>query len=130
MHLVELVTLNAESEAVGSKVWAGIRLAEWFGRETKRIYSAFQVPGGADEGLMELRDLEVVIKANGGSITPRKLRRRRSRYRSCEEAEKALNRLKKKRGGEWRLVKTRRRPPRVSAAGFQGLASRLNDVFP
>jgi hypothetical protein len=76
---------------------AGIRLAEWFGREGLRVY---KMQGGLSaEG--ELLQLVSYIRRCGGSIRLRDLQRGNRAFKTPGRAEEALNDLVGRGWGRW-----------------------------
>ena len=76
---------------------AGIRLARWFGREARRIYSILDE---SDEG-RERRRLVELIQRKGGSVTARALMRSSRQWATANDAEAALDDLAAARYGRW-----------------------------
>ncbi|WLD12820.1 YfjI family protein [Planctellipticum variicoloris] len=82
---------------------AGIALADWFGREAKRI----NVESTESPEEAERRELVELIRARNGAITVRKLMQCRRRYRkSAHEARSALTALVKAGLGRWHTEQT------------------------
>ena len=76
---------------------AGIALADWFARETERVYDILS----ESDDERELRALQELISRKGGSITPRELQRSNGRrYRTTEAALVALTSLATAGAGE------------------------------
>lgn len=83
-----------------------ITLVIWFGEEQYRIYSELFTP----ESTAEIDELVALIASNGGRITPSGLMDRKSRFKTADSAEKALNNLVRQKLGHWEVVKTKGRP--------------------
>jgi hypothetical protein len=95
--IVQLAT-DAQSMAVDEmSMKASITLAEWFGREGRRVYG---VLGESDEQ-REHRRLVELIEQKGGRITVRELSRTSRRYAAAEMAEAALEGLASAGIGFW-----------------------------
>lgn len=81
-------TLEAEDIVDRQSIEAGIAMANWFGREAKRIYASM---AGRESKIDELIG---TILDHGGGITVRQLQsKHRHRYPKAEDAEKALREL-------------------------------------
>jgi hypothetical protein len=80
---------------------AGIALADWFGHETKRVYSVLrESPEDRDR-----RRLVELIQAKGGRVTVRELSRSSRLYSSAAEWEQALGELAEAGVGRWESPK-------------------------
>ncbi|MBX9654744.1 DUF3987 domain-containing protein [bacterium] len=91
-HVVDRVHQNKDDISyIGEEsIAAGIRLADWFAQESKRVYSILSETA-EERSLRTLRDL---IARKGGMVTPRELQRANDRlYRTSEDAQAALIRL-------------------------------------
>jgi hypothetical protein len=90
--LVRFDALDATS------IQTGIKLADWFGYEARRVYGNL---AESDED-REQRELVELIKRKGGRITPRELQRATNqRCRTAEDAEQRLIALAKAGLGTW-----------------------------
>lgn len=107
-HLVDCIRNRVEgnqSVIHENSIERGIQLAEWFKRETRRVYRSF---GGYDS---EVHDLVELIRTEcGGEITARELRAKRRKYRAAGTAQQALEDLKEKNLGRFETRSTDGRP--------------------
>ncbi len=76
---------------------AGVKLAEWFKAEAKRVY---EVLAESDEDRDQRRLIEW-IQRKGGAVTVREVQQGHRQYRTAEDAEMALNSLVKAELGTW-----------------------------
>jgi hypothetical protein len=76
---------------------AGIRLAEWFKHEARRVYSRLS----ETEEDQSRRELVEWITRKGGSVTARDVQQGRREFKKAPEAEEALDELVKARHGQW-----------------------------
>jgi len=102
VHFVRLcagdLSLKDAERIDESSIDAGIRLADWFGGEARRIYVVL----AETESEQADRKLVEVIGRHGGEITARDLSSNyRSRFPTVEDAELSLNRLAEKDHGGW-----------------------------
>jgi hypothetical protein len=107
VHLVRCASDDASAtpDAVDeASVSAGIKLADWFGAEGRRVY-AMLADGDGDDGLpSELRKLMSYLEEKGGSLTVRKVTQGLSRYRGRTDlAEADLQRLVSAGRAEWQV---------------------------
>jgi len=94
-------TITHDSPLDRQSMEAGIRLCEWFKRETTRVYAILKE---SDES-REQRRLVEWIERKGGSVTARDLARGPRTYRGMPEAaEVALNDLVTAGRGTWEFV--------------------------
>jgi hypothetical protein len=85
---------------------AGIKLSDWFGNEAKRVYS--MLTDSQEE--TDRRELIDLINRQGGQITLRELMRSSAKFKTSEDAERALNDLVQAKKGKWK-------PPEATAQG-------------
>ena len=78
----------------------GITVAKWFASEAKRVHAMLSEH---DEDSI-LRKLAELIVSIGGTTTPRDLTRNPKKFKSTEEATKALDELVKAGYGEWQTA--------------------------
>jgi hypothetical protein len=90
-----------------NSIAAGIRLAEWFKHETRRVYAALSEDGNG----RARRLLAELLQAKGGKATVRELMRSSTLFQTAEGWEKGLDELAKQGLGEWRY------PPPSPAGG-------------
>jgi hypothetical protein len=76
---------------------AGVRLAEWFKHEVRRVYSQLS----ETEGDQSRRELVEWINRKGGSVTAREVQQGHRQYQTALEAEAVLNELVKAGHGQW-----------------------------
>jgi hypothetical protein len=81
---------------------AGIRLAQWFKGETRRVYAL--LAEGDDE--RDQRQLVEWITSRGGSVTPRDVQQGYRPLRASGAAEQALIQLVEAGAGSWQAVTT------------------------
>jgi hypothetical protein len=77
---------------------AGIRLAQWFKHEARRVYEMLSESDAERDG----RQLVDWIDGKGGSVTPREVQMGYRRLRAPGAAETALEELAKAGRGSWR----------------------------
>lgn len=81
-------------------IGAGIRIARWFGEESKRVYGILS----ESDGDRDLRELIEWIQRNGGTTTVRELNRGPRDYRGDNQrAKKALDGLVEAGMGRWSI---------------------------
>jgi hypothetical protein len=85
------------TEIDSDSLQAGISLAEWFKRETRRTYAAMR----HQQTHAEHDELVDWIAARGGHVSIRELQQGRREFDKAEEAERALNRLVAAGRGHW-----------------------------
>jgi hypothetical protein len=76
---------------------AGIKLAQWFKNEARRVYAMLSE---SDDDRDERRLIEW-IERKGGSVTAREVQQGHRQYQTALEAEAVLNELVKAGWGEW-----------------------------
>lgn len=76
---------------------AGIRLAEWFKYEIRRVYSGLS----KTKNDQSQRELVEWINRKGGSVTTRDVQQGRREFKKALEAEAVLNELVKAGYGDW-----------------------------
>jgi hypothetical protein len=104
-------------EVSGYAVEAGTKLAEWFAYESWRVYQSFRETPQE----RERRQLMEWLEGRGGAATARELMDgRRATYPTSEDAEAALNGLRRDGWGDWH-----ERPPGPSG-GRPTFVFRLN----
>jgi hypothetical protein len=111
-HTVSRVAAGKDScdPIEAESVLAGYELVKYFAAEAENAY----VRLGEDEPTRQRRRLVEFIRAHGGTITPRKLRRsNRCRYPTAAAAESALNVLANAGAGVWQSLNTGGRPSKV-----------------
>ena len=81
---------------------AGIRLAEWFKHEARRVYSRLSEP----EEDQSRRELVEWITCKGGSVTTRDVQQGHRQYQTALEAEAVLNELVKAGHGDWHEIQS------------------------
>lgn len=97
-HLVKQATGGTTGNAVDvESVQAGIDLANWFKRETERVYATLR----ESTEMLEARDLVTWIASKGGAITARQLQQGRRAVSSSEDANNLLQELVAKGFGDW-----------------------------
>jgi hypothetical protein len=104
-HVVTHVALESDDKRdIGPRsIEAGITLARWFARETRRIYAML----AETEAQRDTRRLVEFIQARGGRVTAKDLQRSNSRkYHTATVAELALDSLVSDGLAEWQ-----ERPP-------------------
>jgi hypothetical protein len=89
---------------------AGVKLAQWFKREARRVYSLLSE---SDDDRDHRRLIEW-IERKGGSVTAREVQQGHRQYRSAQEAEAALVELEKAGCGCWQQAPTTPRGGRPS----------------
>jgi hypothetical protein len=97
----------------------GIRLAEWFKHEARRVYAMLT----ESDVQREARQLVEWVERKGGKVTARELQRGPRHLRGTGAAEAALEELVKAGLGHWKLVPTTDRggqPTRVFHLGGDG----------
>ena len=93
-------TLRDHYQVDELSVGAGIRIARWFGEESKRVYGILS----ESDGDRDRRRLIEWIQRNGGTATTRELSRGPREYRGRNEcAEKALDGLVDAGMGRWSI---------------------------
>ena len=93
-------TLRDHYQVDELSVGAGIRIARWFGEESKRVYGILS----ESDGDRDRRRLIEWIQRNGGTATTRELSRGPREYRGRNEcAEKALDGLVEAGMGRWSI---------------------------
>ncbi|HUG68363.1 MAG TPA: DUF3987 domain-containing protein, partial [Pirellulaceae bacterium] len=81
---------------------AGIKLAQWFKAETRRVYALLSESNdGRDQ-----RRLVEWIERKGGSVTAREVQQGNRQYQTAESAEAALVSLVKAEFGQWQSTAT------------------------
>ncbi len=100
--ILQLVS-DANSMAVDEvSMAAGITLANWFGKEGRRVYGVL----GESEEERRHRQLVEQIQQRGGSVTPRDLMRSSRRYSDASSATAALSELVNVGFGRWEQTTT------------------------
>jgi hypothetical protein len=103
IHCVRSVTgdpaLDSEGVVDLRSMRAGVRLTEWFKRETRRVYALL----GESDDERDDRRLVEFVERKGGSVTCREVRQGCRWLREPGIAEAALNALVKARRGVWEL---------------------------
>jgi hypothetical protein len=129
LHLADAVvgTADPDSPVEADTIRAGIRLAEWFGHEARRVYGFF---AETDDERDQRELVDLVQRRFNGRVTARDLMHASRKYQPTEAAESALNALNAAGLGCWETVKTRTRPrrefvlspasPSPHSPGFQG----------
>jgi hypothetical protein len=89
---------NSVSDRLGLPAMeGGIRLARWFGNETRRIHRML----ASDEGTLTRESLVGWITRKGGAVTVRDTQTGNRRFVTADDAEDALNELNETGYGEW-----------------------------
>ncbi|ADG66832.1 P4 alpha zinc-binding domain protein [Planctopirus limnophila DSM 3776] len=88
---------------------AAVRLVEWFGNETRRVYATLR----ETEGQAEMRDFLDWLVQRGGEITPRELVQSRRQFKDVSEARTYLSGLEALGYGSWREACSGGRPKRT-----------------
>lgn len=91
INLADELQLDAESMA------AGIKLAEWFANEARRIYAMLD----ESDDDAERRNLVAWIERRGGRATAREVKQGNRSFPTTEDAEKALIELVELKYGTW-----------------------------
>jgi len=93
-------TLESPDAVDVASMRAGIKLAQWFKAEARRVYSLLSE---SDDDCEQRRLIEW-IERKGGSVTPREVQQGHREYRTAQEAEAATEELAKAGYGHWHDV--------------------------
>jgi len=80
-----------------ASIAAGVRLAQWFKREARRVYSLL----GESDDDADQRWLVEWIERKGGSVTAREVQQGHRQYRTAGDAVAALDELASAGCGDW-----------------------------
>jgi len=90
-------TLQSADEVDAASIAAGVRLAQWFKREARRVYSLL----GESDDDADQRWLVEWIERKGGSVTAREVQQGHRQYRTAGDAVAALDELASAGCGDW-----------------------------
>ena len=93
-------TANSDDVIDVESMQAGIKLAQWFKSEARRIYPRLSE---SDDDRDQRRRIEW-IERKGGSVTAREVQQGHRRYRTAEDADAALGELVAAGNGDWHDV--------------------------
>lgn len=118
IHLASWVLGETDNELVLSResMNAGVELARWFGHEAKRIYAVLDE--SKDE--QRIRELVDLIRRRGGRITARDLCHASRKYPKIDDAQAALDELRRQDLGGWE------KKPTTSIGGRPTMVFRIN----
>jgi hypothetical protein len=109
IHCVQVATGEPTLTDVNSvdevSMAAGVRLAEWFKHEARRMYSRLS----ETEEVQSQRELVEWINRKGGSVTTREVQQGHRQFQSAPEAEAVLSELVKDGHGLWETTPPGRR---------------------
>jgi Protein of unknown function (DUF3987) len=101
IHFVRWAVDNAELDCDmivdATSMRAGIKLVQWFKRETRRVYAMLS----ESDDQREHRQLLELIRSKGGAMTARQLMRSSRQYSKADAAEAAMEQLVKSGLGHW-----------------------------
>lgn len=92
--------IECEDHVDAVSMAAGIRLADWFKNEARRVYAMLC----ETEESSEERRLVEWIERKGGTVTAREVQNGNRRYETAEEAEAALKHLEQAGHGAWHEI--------------------------
>jgi len=98
-------TLQSADAVDAESMAAGVKLAQWFKGEARRVYSLLSE---SDDDRDQRRLIEW-IERKGGSVTTRDVQQGHRRYQAAQEAEAVLNELAKAGCGRWEPTPSGRR---------------------
>lgn len=90
-------TLADENVVDAESINAGIRLANWFGNEARRVYAVL----GESDDQRDQRRLIELIGQKGGSVTPREVKQGTRDFENVDAAKAALQQLVNAGWGRW-----------------------------